>query len=139
MRQLKLRYAKPDEGGQILSWLQGNSQGFFAERILQYPTLRMLCAYEEGGEVAAYLPVHQVLVMETVARNPESSPLVTAQALRDFTKAAELIADAGGMREILFLGGHGGVGEMAATPGHSFQEVRLGDEPARVYRNLLCG
>lgn len=137
MKQLQLRYARPDEGEQILGWLKGNPQNFFNPRILKYPTLRMLCSYDESGPVA-YVPVHTVLMMESVALNPEASEMNVAQALRDLVKGSQLIADAGGMREIYFLGGHGGVGEMAASPkGHSFTEVNLAGQQAKVYRNLL--
>ena len=139
MKQLKLRYARPDEAPKILEWLQSNPNNYFAKEILGYPSLRILCAYEEGGEPVAYLPIHNVLMMESIALNPNASPLNVAQALRDLTKSCELIADAAGIREVMFLGGHGGVGEMAGSGRHSFEEVKLGEKSAKVYRNQLCG
>ena len=133
MKQLKLRGARPDESKQILNWLTNNTSNHFDPQILGYPTLQILCAYEDTGEVIAYLPVHRVLMMESIAVNPKASKLQVAQALRDLTKASELVADSIGIREVMFLGGHGGVGEMATGNGHSFEEL-----PFKVYRNSLC-
>lgn len=137
MRQLKIRYARPEEGEQILVWMKANQHNHFDPRILKYPTLRMLCSYSDDGPVC-YLPVHNVLMMESIAVNPVESPFNVAQALRDLTKGSELIADAGGMREVYFLGGHGGVGSMAAENGkHSFERVVLGEKPAEAFRVIL--
>jgi hypothetical protein len=138
MKQLKVRFARPEETEQILEWLKANSQNYFGERIFKYPSLKILCAYEDSGEPVAYLPIHNVLMMESIAVNPKASNMNKAQALRDVTKACELIADGQGMREIYFVGGHGGVGEMAdSKKGHSFKEVILGGRSAKVYRNQL--
>jgi hypothetical protein len=70
--------------------------------------------------------------MESVAMNPEASDLDKAQALRDMTKAATLLASSHGIREVYFLGGQGGVGEMATRSGHCFEEL-----PYKVFRMKL--
>lgn len=136
MKQLKMRYAVEDESKQIVSWITANPNNHFDSSILKYPTLRMLCSY--GDEPVCYLPVHKTLMMESIAVNPSASRLDVAQALRDLTKASELIASSESMREIYFIGGHGGVGEMAALNGkHSFEKVILDGKPAEIYRIRL--
>lgn len=136
MKQLNLRYAREGESEQILSWMKGNLSNHFDPQILKYPTLRMLCSY--GDMPVCYLPVHKVLMMESIAVNPEASRFDVAQALRDLTKATQLIADAEQMKEVYFVGGHGGVGEMAAGNGkHNFERMTLDSKPAEIYRMRL--
>jgi|SRR5579883_3075021 len=102
MKQLKLRFAGPEDAGTLLEWLEGNPENDFDRDILGYPTLQIVCAYSEQGPVA-YLPIQKALVLESTARAPGISEGDSAQALRDFTKAAELMASSQGIREIYFL------------------------------------
>src|SRR5262249_25733822 len=130
MKQLKLRFAKPDESGRVVEWLNANRVNSFDPAILNYPTLQVLCSY--GDDVAGYLPFHKTLMLESIAMNPAITNGNKAQALRDMTKAATLIADANKIREVYFVGGNAGVGEMAIHNGHCFEEL-----PYRVFRMKL--
>ena len=129
MKQLKLRWANPEEAKQILEWLTRNPQNHFDPGILDYKTVQVLCSYD--GEPECYMPIHRVLMMESIAPRPGASELNIAQSLRDFTKACELVASAQGIREIYFLGGDGKVGSMSLG-GHGFEEL-----PLKVFRMKL--
>lgn len=132
MKQLKLRGIRKDDIPQVVKWLNANPLNSYDPRILDYPTLKIFTSYGDNGNVC-HLPIHQVYMMESIARNPEESDLNVAQALRDLTKATELAADAAGIREVYFLGGEGKVGAMAASAkDHSFEEL-----PYKVYRMRL--
>lgn len=113
MKQLRLRWFNKDdkdEVSQLKSWLAANPAGRYDADILTYPTLQVLCSYGDNG-AEAYLPVQRALVLETYAPKPDNPPNV--QAIRDLTKAATLIASGHGIREIYFLGGDNGMGELA--------------------------
>jgi len=120
MKQLKLRFASPEDAATLLEWLQANPENDFDKDILQYPTLQVVCAYSDEGPVA-YLPVQKALVLESTARVPGISDADSAQALRDFTKAAELMASAQGIREIYFLCKDDRLAAMAR--GHGYEEL----------------
>ena len=129
MRQLKLRAATPEDSKELTAWLSTNPLNEFESVILKYPTLRVIASYAPEG-VVCYLPTQKVLVLESLAVNPNAGDLEKAQALRDLTKAAELLASSEGIREIWFLDGAGGVGEMARS--HGFEEL-----PYKVFRLKL--
>ena len=109
MKQLKIRFFREDEVSQLQSWLAANPAGRYDADILTYPTLQVLCSYSDQG-AEAYLPVQRSLVLETYAPKPGT---VNAQAVRDLMKGAEIIASGHGIREIYFLGGDNGMGELA--------------------------
>lgn len=129
MKQLKIRFAKQDDVAQIVNWLNANPINQFDPGILEYPTLRIFAAYSDAGN-EAFIPFQRVLMLESYAPRPGLERAVSAQALRDFTKAAELTASAEGVREIYFLDGGDGVAEMALANG--YEEV-----PFRVFRMRL--
>lgn len=129
MTQLKLRFGNPEDAAQIVNWLNANPNNEFNPEVLKYPTLRIFTAYSESGN-EAHLPFQRVLMLESYAPRPGMPLAVSAQALRDFTKAAELIASSEGIREIYFLDGAAGVSELALANG--YEEV-----PFKVYRMRL--
>jgi hypothetical protein len=117
MKQLRVRFADKDDAPTVIRWLNDNPQNRYDSAILRYPTLSTLCAYEPDGGPVAYLPTHRVLMLESVALRPNLERLTSAQALRDLTKAAGLIAHAQGMREVYMLEGAGGLAELAERNG----------------------
>lgn len=62
------------------------------------------------------MPVQRALVLESIGPN------ANAQAVRDLTKAAELVASSHGIKEMYFLDGKGGIGELAKR--HGFEELK---------------
>jgi hypothetical protein len=128
MKQLKIRFARPEERVILLDWLNANALNRFDPGIMSYPTLQVLCAY--GDEPEAYLPVQRALVLESYAPKPNMG-IPNPGAIRDLMKASELVADGHGIREIYFIGGEGGMGELAER--HGFEKL---DVP--VYRMRLA-
>lgn len=129
MKQLKIRWARPEDAAKFQEWIEANPANDFDKDILQYPTLQVVCAYDDQGPVA-FLPIHKVVVLESTARNPNIKPGDSAQCLRDFTKAAELTASAQGIREIYFLCRDEALTEMAKN--HGYEEM-----PFKVLRMKL--
>lgn len=124
-----MRFAGDGDANQIVDWLNKTASNQFDPAILKFPTLRVLCSYNGTGPVS-YLPFHRVLMLESVAANPEASLRDRVQAVRDFTKGVELLASAEGIKEIYFLDGGGGLGEMATHHGYELL-------PFKVYRMKL--
>ena len=102
--------------------LKQNPLNEYNPRILNYPTLRVLTAYRD--DEAHLLPVHQVLMLESVSAN------IPPQALRDLVKGAELLAATHGIKELYFLDGAGGIGAFAEN--HGFELLNY-----RTFRMLL--
>ena len=86
----------------MVEWLRANPDNDFDPDILTYPTLQAFCAYTDE-EPVAYIPTQNVKVLESTALKPGLSVQDAAQALRDFTKAAELVASSQNIRELYFL------------------------------------
>jgi len=101
MHQLKLRYLTPEDQPQFLEWVNSTPNNLFDESILKYPTLRVICSYNDNP--VAYLPTQQAIVLESLAVKPGASPMETGQAFRDLVKAAELLASSFGIKEIYFI------------------------------------
>ena len=102
MNELKLRVALPKDTKTIVEWLNADPKNLFDPNILEYPTLRVLCAY--NGAPVAFLPTQKALFLESMAINPKASDLERAQALRDLVKGAELLASSDGIKEIYLFG-----------------------------------
>lgn len=121
MKQLKIRMAEHGEHTQVAEWAKANPTANFDSRIMQYPTLQVLCSY--NGKPVSYAPFHRVLVMESLAVSPEASFPERAQSLRDFIKAAELIASANGIKEIHFQVSDEAVKTIAEN--HGFETITI--------------
>lgn len=127
MKQLKLRFARPDESKQVVEWINAHPENDFDPDIVDYPTLQVFCSYSEEG-VEAYIPTHNVKVLESTALKPGVEISTAAQALRDFTKAAELMASSQNIRELYFLCRDEALSAMAKNHGYElmpFQVLRM--------------
>lgn len=122
MRQLKLRFAVPEDKDQLLEWLHATPNNDFDPNILTYPTLRTMCSYNGAGPVA-FLPTHKAMILESTALAPSISEIDSAQALRDLVKAAQLMASAEGMKELYFIVSDEAIAKVAAD--HGFEEKRV--------------
>lgn len=114
MKQLKLGLAT--DRAKIDAALRANPLNEYNERILDYPTLRVLKAYSETEE--HYLPVQQVLMLESISAG------APPHALRDMVKGATLLANAQGIKELYFLDGAGGIGKFAENHGFELLNYR---------------
>ena len=102
MRQLKLRFAGPEDAKEVADWLLATPDNLFDDALLKYPTLRVISAYNGDGNVA-HLPAQQVLMLESLAVRPGTPPLDAAQAFRDLVKGMELLASQLGIKELFFI------------------------------------
>lgn len=127
MKQLKLRFARAEETAQVMEWIKSHPENDFDADIANYPTLQVFCAYSEEG-VEGYIPTHNVKVLESTAMRPGVEISTAAQALRDFTKAAELMASSQNIRELYFLCRDEALIAMAKNHGYElmpFQILRM--------------
>lgn len=120
MKQYKLK--STTDRAKVDAALGKNPHNEYDKGILDYPTLRVLVAYD--GQEEHYLPTQQVLVLESI------SAQIPPNALRDLVKGAQLLASTTGIRELYFLDGGGGLDKFAEHRG--FEEV-----PYRVFRMKL--
>lgn len=118
--QLKLRWATPEDT-QAIEWLEATPE--FDRNILSYPTTRVLCSY--NSKPVAYLPMQNVLMLETLAVDPGTDLLQAAQAARDLVKGAEVVASSNNMKEIYFLCTNDDVTTMATNHGFEVLEWKV--------------
>lgn len=116
--ELKLRLAQPEESKQIVDWLNNTPE--FDPGILKYPMLGVHCAYNGAGPIA-YLPFQRVIMLESLAVNPEAGPVDRGRAYRDLVKGVTLVASAEKIRELYFLATDEKVAKMAIN--HDFEEL----------------
>lgn len=99
---IEVRPVKKDDP-QGLEWLRANKdKNSFDEDVLSYPASELWSA-RKNGTVHAYLPLQQVVVLESLGPNPESQPIEIASSLLKFVEGASLVAHRAGMREIMFM------------------------------------
>jgi len=126
---MKLRPAFPEEKEQFVAWEKANSKrNCWDERILDYPLLVVSAAI--NGKVVAYLPQHPVLVLDSIAVNPEASGNEVHTALLLFLEEAEKCAKMTGMGEVMFLASDEAVARGAARRGFVKSDLAL-------YRKVL--
>src|SRR2546423_9122915 len=85
MEQLKMRIARKEDTEEIADWWGKTRNNAFDADIINYPTFRAITSYNGVGNVA-HLPSQQVLMLESVALNPNAKLLDSAQAFRDLVK-----------------------------------------------------
>lgn len=117
--QLKVRFADKDDHAQVIEWINRNQS--FDPGILKYPTLQLICAH--NGKPISFLPVHRGLILESLASNPWATELEKAEALKDLTKAAELLASSYGIKELYFMVSDKDVQKIAEN--HGFETVTV--------------
>ena len=135
MHQLKLRFAQPNEGEQIIEWLSASEHNEYNPDTLKTNGLRILCSYDETGP-QQYILLTKVMMLDSSAPKPGLDKFTAAQSFRDFTKAALLLASADGVREIYALDCGGGLDVMAKNNHFKLlgKEVNGKFEPYKVYR-----
>lgn len=119
--QLKVGYLRNDQEDQekFIELVNNSPGNLWDKDILTYPTLSILRSYDGNGR-RVYLPVQQVLMLESVA--VEQPPAKgNAEALRDLVKAAQLHASRFGIRELMFISRDERVLKIAE--GHGFERI----------------
>lgn len=100
MTPIWIRIADEKDKPQILDWLRKNvSKNHFSES--EYDDYVFLAA-ERDGKVLCYMPLKQLMLLESLAPNPDASLMELASALRELVVAAQLTAQASKIRELAF-------------------------------------
>lgn len=102
MKELKVRFYNDSDIETFVSWFNSTPNNLHDPAITAYPTLRILCAYDDENGPASYLPTQKVVMLESLAVRPGLRPLEAAAAFRDLVKAAEITASAEGIKELYF-------------------------------------
>ena len=103
MKPIFVRPAAAKDSQAFLDWSLAAKDSGFDPDVPNYPTSVTFAAYSED-KVVAYLPMQAPIVLESLAANPDATPLEIASALRDFVKTAILQCHIRGIGEIMFIG-----------------------------------
>jgi hypothetical protein len=115
VKNLKIKLGSIDEARESLEQTPEFDKG-----ILDYPTLRIVTAYNGKGFIS-HLPSQQALVLESVGVNPEATELEKAQAIRYALNGQMLVASSFNLKEIYFIGTDEHVISLAES--HGFERL----------------
>lgn len=118
MNELKLKFVPANE--EFKAWLGSTRNNDLDPAILEYPTLRILCAYD--GEPEAYLPTQLVVMLESLALKPGIDAHQYLEAIRTLVKGVTLNASSLGVKEIYFIASDPDVLKTALK--HGFEQVK---------------
>lgn len=100
--------------------------------VLTYPNTQLLQVYEkQTAKAIIYIPVHPVLMLESLGPNPEANPVHIAEALAQVTKTCVWEACRIGMGEIYMPCTDGDVIQFAEKHGYFRQAYQVQVEPAK--------
>ncbi|HEX8838460.1 MAG TPA: hypothetical protein VF748_16070 [Candidatus Acidoferrum sp.] len=119
--QLKVGYLRDEDQRTFIEWVNSTPGNLWDPSVLKYPTLKVICAY--NGAPVAFLPVQQVLMLESLAVSEKAPLLDKAQAFRDLVKAAELHASSTKLRELYFICKDEDV--LKVAEGHGFERIEF--------------
>lgn len=124
MELISVKYAPSteQEAKELIAWsVEGlANNNYFDPNVLFYPATIKLCAGSDSKRVV-YVPVQHVLMLESLAINPEASKTEVAVGLRVAVNACQLLAQQAGIGEIYFLGTNDQTNAFAQK--HGFTEV----------------
>jgi hypothetical protein len=93
----------PNDDPTAREWLESNlERNHFDERILRYPTLRLMQC-EIAGRRIAVLPMHPVVMLESVGVAPDANPVEQTRALFEMVQTAALEGLRNGCQEVCFM------------------------------------
>lgn len=118
MEELKLKFVPIGE--EVTKWLTTTRNNDLDRGILEYPTLRILCAYD--GEPEAYLPTQLAVVLESLALKPGIDAHQYVEAIRTLVKGVTLNASSLGIKEIYFIATDPDVLRCALN--HGFEQIK---------------
>lgn len=102
-------------------WLQETKDNLFDQDVFSYRSTVTLCAYNESGPIV-YLPAQRPFMMESLAINPEASPIDVAVALRELFHAIVMQAHLTGVGEVYFVCADEAT--IAFATKHAFEEMK---------------
>ena len=105
MKQLFPRWARPEDSEWIIQWLERiREKNLLDPAVLTYPATRVMVAEDrDGRKPKLAVPVQKVLMLESLAPEPESEGQVEAMGLRACLFPLVVKAQEEGVGEIMFL------------------------------------
>ena len=120
MKEMTIRPLQQYDIGEFSHWTMRNEvMNRVDPDITTYPTLNVWLA--QNGRHVAYLPVHSVLMLESLAPNPNATDLELVQAIAQLVKHVIAASWGSGAREIWFHGTDPRVNRIAER--HGFERV----------------
>lgn len=102
MKNVTVRPAEPRDAQNYAEWLRAASDiNLVDSSVYSYPTTNTVVV-EKAGEPVLMNSFHLVTVMEALAPKPGLSPMDEARALKELFDGIRRVADATGVKEILF-------------------------------------
>lgn len=99
MSPIWTRFLRDGEMPQFLAWARANTKNHFSEDEVRDYTI--LVAIKDN-KILCFMPVKKALRIESLAPNPDCTPIELAGAMRELVMAANLTADGLGCKEIDF-------------------------------------
>lgn len=91
------------EWPQILAWLwQNRDKNCLDLAMLDYPTLEITGAYEDGSALA-YMPKHAAVIIDSMAWSPEATVVDKVESAEALLEQTERQAFGAGVREIFYV------------------------------------
>lgn len=104
MKDVIVKPVEKEDLKQLGEWLNANiSKNGLDPDIFTYPSLEWMKAVKDG-EVLAYLPIHAVVAIESLAPNPSCQNGELALAMKQMVTCVAFTAYTKGAREIYFMG-----------------------------------
>jgi len=102
---MKVRPAKPNDAESAAEWAAvGFERNLFDPDILSYPQTTVFCAETDAGELVSFLPAQLVVMLESVASDPNAGDSMRGRALYFLFKHMQRIANVLHVRELYFVG-----------------------------------
>ncbi len=119
MKHIWVRPATQDDLPKLQNWITENPRNEFDPDVFTYPETTVLCAHH--GEPVLYLPIQIAAILESLAPNPDASPLELAEALKNLLVTVGCLAKSRGIHELYFLSTDPAVDKIALN--HGFEEL----------------
>lgn len=122
-RTVTIRDAEARDAEKFIPWVwDARAENMFDPDVLEYPTTNVLAAEDDDGGQILFLPIHNAIICESLAINPETNVGMIALGLREMDKKVVDIATAHRVREIYFLTRKdSGMQKLAES--HGYEEV----------------
>lgn len=122
---LWVRSARKEDAETFTQWCQQTAEKtHFDLDILQYPLLRVFAA-DEQGKTRGFLPIHPVLMLESLVTDPELSDYQRARLLRVLIPAVVSRAWDEQIREVYFVCFDDKLAELALSSGFEAVDGRV--------------
>lgn len=118
MKKITARAATAADAEQFAEWsLAARALNRFDPDVLEYPTT-VVIATETDEEPITFVPIHDVLMCESLAVNPKATKLQIAQAIQKTDKLIEQLARNIQVRELYFLSKSPALTKLAQANGY---------------------